>query len=65
MSVKDRIRRVDLDSLKEEQVDKLALQLGKKAGEIITKAQEECNKFLEIYGVQIKIGYDLIPKNKE
>lgn len=64
-SVKERIRRVDINKLQAEQAEKIANQIGVQAGEIINQAEKDCNKFLEVYGLEIKIGYTVKPiKNK-
>ena len=56
---KRRKRKINLNSLSKEQVDSLSSDLGKEVAKIMDKANKECNKMLNIYGLQSQIGYEI------
>jgi hypothetical protein len=54
----ERIRKVDVNSLKSEDIDNLSNQISEKVNEImatVNKATKEANKLLNIYGMHINI----------
>jgi hypothetical protein len=60
--IKERKRKVNLDTLAPEQADDIGFQLGKKTGEIGDKAIAEINKILEPYGLAAKFQVMYINK---
>lgn len=62
MSERDRIKQVDVSKLEDQRIDELGVQIGEKVGKIINQACLDINKFLEIYGLEAMITYDIKPK---
>jgi hypothetical protein len=63
--MKDRKRQIDPNNLKEEQLESISVLLGNKISEILNKAINDANAVANIYGLQVKIGYEIVPKDKE
>jgi hypothetical protein len=61
MAVNDRVRKVDVESMENEQVDLLAEQLGAKVRGYVDEACEKANAVLKIYGLQAKMEFVLEP----
>lgn len=59
-----RERKVNLDKLTKKQVDDISVKIGAKITTILNKAIKECNELANIYGLQVKIGYEIEPKDK-
>ena len=57
---KRRKRKIDLNKLSVEQADKLAKQLGDEIAKTMDEANNKCNEMLKIYGLQTKIGYEIV-----
>jgi len=62
MPLDDRIRRVNVDKLKNKQIDMLSEQIGGKLGKILQSASNDANKLLNVYGLEIKVDYNIIEK---
>jgi len=62
MPLDDRIRRVNVDKLKNKQIDMLSEQIGDKLGKILQSASNDANKLLNVYGLEIKVDYNIIEK---
>ena len=60
----DRERKVDLDKMSEEQIGMLEKKMSEKLQDILSRASKEANNFLNIYGIEIKIAYELQPKQQ-
>lgn len=54
-----RKRKVDVSKLNMEQVEKLQEEIGKELSKIFDEAGQKANKLLNIYGLEIKIGYEM------
>lgn len=52
-----RNRKVDVDRLTVEQVDKISEVLGQKLGKICDRAAEEANNILKIYGLETRLQF--------
>ena len=65
INMKDRKRQIDPNNLKEEQLESISVLLGNKISEILNKAINDANAVANIYGLQVKIGYEIVPKDKE
>ncbi len=61
----ERERKVDIKKLSVEQADKLSMQIGKEISKIMDEANIKCNKLLGIYGLQTKIGYEIVKISKD
>lgn len=63
MDLKDRVRKVDVDSLPMEQVESLSNQIGEKVRGICDEAAAKVNAILNIYGMSAKIAikFDKMP----
>jgi len=48
-----------IDKLDGSEAERVGLEIGKKAGEILKKAEEELNKIFNIYGLQIKTAIQI------
>lgn len=57
---KRRKRSVDVNALSRQQADRLEKEIGKQLGKIFDEAGTKANKMLNIYGLQIKIGYQIV-----
>lgn len=57
---KRRKRKIDLNKLNTAQADALAKQLGQEIARIMDEANNKCNKILQIYNLQTKIGYEIV-----
>jgi hypothetical protein len=55
----NRERKVNLESMGREQLENLEKQMAKKLEDILSKAANEANGLLNIYGIKIKIAYEL------
>lgn len=64
MELKDRVRKVDIDSMPADQVDSLSQQIGEKVRSITDEAAAKVNSILNIYGMSAKIAikFDKLPK---
>ena len=60
MELKDRERRVDINSMTADQADALSAQIGKEIAKIMDSANLKCNELLNIYGLQTQIGYKIV-----
>lgn len=56
----NRTRKVNVDTLKVEQLDQIGYEIGKRIGEICDAAAVQVNKITEIYGVKAKIVVQLV-----
>lgn len=56
---KQRQRKVDVKKLTSEQVEKLQEQIGKELSKIFDEAGSKANQLLNIYGLQVQIGYEI------
>jgi hypothetical protein len=65
IDVRDRVRKVDVDALTQEQVANLELQISEKLKDIIDKAVNEANKILNIYGIEACMQISIKPIDKE
>lgn len=65
MELKDRERKINVDSLSLEQADALSAQIGKEIARIMDEANIRCNAILNIYGMETKIGYKLTKIGKK
>lgn len=61
----DRERKVDLNKMSEEQLSTLEKTMSDKLQKILTNAAKEANNFLNIYGIEIKIAYELQQKQQQ
>lgn len=59
VDIKERIRKVDLKTLDNSQLDSIGEVLGNKIGSICDKAAEEVNNIIKIYGLSAKIAVQL------
>jgi len=58
--VSERKRKVDLNTLSEDQAELVGEQLGKKIGEIGDVAARKINELTKIYGLSAKVAVQLI-----
>lgn len=67
MDLKNRERKVDVNSLPAEQVDVLSQQIGDKVRSICDEAAEKVNAILSIYGMSAKIAiaFNELPKSMQ
>lgn len=63
----DRERKVDVNKMKQVDVDNLSVQIGAKVAEITEEAAAKVNSILAIYGMSAKIGivFNELPKKME
>lgn len=61
MSIRDRIKKVDVEKMDIETVENLSVQLGDKVAKIMKKSIEESNELLNIYGLEV--GLTIKPKS--
>jgi len=54
-NLSERKRTVDVEKLSAQDADRIGLELGKKAGEMLAKVEEDLNKLFSIYGQQIQV----------
>jgi hypothetical protein len=59
MEVKDRERKVDVNSLSITQADALSVQIGKEIAKIMDEANLKCNELLKIYSLETSIAYKI------
>lgn len=67
-SLKDRVRKVDVSQMTQEQADNLSKQIGAELAKIMDEANKKCNEMLGIYGLQTQIHYkvtQLVEKTEE
>lgn len=57
----DRKREVNVEKMDAEQVTNLSQQIGEKISKILNQAVADANQFLSIYGLTIKVGYEMAP----
>lgn len=57
MSISDRMKKVDLNKMSENELVELEVKLGNKTSEILNQASKDINKVLNIYGLQAKVSY--------
>lgn len=57
----ERIKKVDLESVSEEQFEIIQEMLNKKMTEIVNKAVSDANKYLNVYGIQARMVLELKP----
>lgn len=64
MELKDRERKIDVNSMSQEAVDDLGVQIGDKMREICEEAAAKANSILRIYGMNAKIAiaFDELPE---
>lgn len=60
MELKDRVRKVDIESMSVEQAEALSMQIGREIARIMDEANLKCNELLNIYGMQTQIGYKIV-----
>lgn len=67
MDLKDRVRKIDVESLPVEQVDALSAQISQKVYSITDEAAAKVNAILNIYGIECKmaIKYTKLPKSMQ
>lgn len=56
---KERVRKVDVNKMTEEQAAQLQKQIATEMARIMDEANTKCNEFLNIYGMQSKINYQI------
>lgn len=63
MDLKDRERKVDINSMSQEQVDALGVQIGDRVRQICDETADKVNAILKIYGMSAKIAiaFDTLP----
>jgi hypothetical protein len=64
-NINNRERKVDIDALPIESIEQISAKLGEKLGAILQRAAEEANKFLNIYGLTVKVSYQVESLSKE
>lgn len=62
MSSNDKIRKVDVEKLSSDRIDNLGVQIGDKLAKILQKASDDANRFLTVYGLEVKLTYKLAQK---
>jgi len=62
---KRRKRKVDVSKMTPEQADRLEKQLTQEISRIMDSANLECNKLLNIFGIQTKIHYEFVPLSEK
>lgn len=62
---KRRKRKIDANKLSPEQADNLGVQIGQEIAKIMDEANLKCNEILGIYGLQTRIGYDIVEISDE
>jgi len=60
----ERIRKVDLDSMPQEQFEQVEKALGKKVQEIIGKTVTDLNTYLNVYGLEILLGVQVVKQGE-
>jgi hypothetical protein len=61
MSVSDRVRKVDIDKLPEEDLKNLEVSLGNKLKTIFEETISKSNRYLNVYGLRVLIKYEVVP----
>jgi len=56
----ERSRKIDLDKITPEDAERIGVELGKKAGELLNKTEQELNKLFRIYGQKVQIAIKII-----
>jgi len=59
-----RKRKINVEDLTLEQIDDISITLGEEVAKVMDEANKKCNKLLNIYGLQTKIGYEMVPYEK-
>lgn len=54
-NLSERKRAVDIEKLSPQDAERIGLELGKKAGEMLSKVEEDLNKLFSIYGQKIQV----------
>jgi len=62
--MEERVRKVDLEKLSEEEADQLSQRIGEKLRQIMDKACDEANRIAQIYGIQVKMQFLIEPLNQ-
>lgn len=57
----DKERKVNVEKMSNEQVDNLSERLGNKIADILNKAAEDCNRLMNVYGLEILVNYKMKP----
>jgi hypothetical protein len=57
--MKERVRKVDVNSLTPERADELAAQIGDKVVQIQKEALEKINKVLKVYGMKASLSVQI------
>ena len=63
--MKERKRKANLDTMTKEQAEEISAKLGQKISTILNNALEECNRITNVYQLQVKIGYEIVPIDKD
>jgi len=61
----ERQRSVDVEALTEEQLENIQKALGVKMNEIIAEAKAKANKYLNVYGLEAHMQFELNPIQKD
>jgi len=61
----NRPRKIDIEKLSNEEVDRLSKRIGEKVGDAINTMCDSCKKFLSVYGLDIKVAYILHEVGKD
>jgi len=59
VSLKDRIRKIDVDKLSNQQADELSAYIGKEMAKYMDEANNKCNQLLKAVGYETVISYSL------
>lgn len=54
-NLSERKRSVDVEQLSPQDAERIGLELGEKAGEMLAKVEEDLNKLFSIYGQKIQV----------
>lgn len=57
----DRVKKVDVNQMSEEQIDVISQSLGEKVNEVLLKSKEDCEKLLSIYGLSLEVSFKISP----
>jgi len=56
------VEKIDVEKLSEKELEKAQLKISNKLNKIIKKANEDANKFLDIYGMETEIVLEIRKK---
>jgi hypothetical protein len=59
---KQRVRKVSIEKLNEEQLQAVEQKLVEKINPIVQKAIQDANRFLEPYGLSAKMAFEVVEK---